>query len=320
MNWRVTASMLGTGALLLGLVAAGQGVAAAAARHDGSQTCTGTIDSPGTLAGTYRSNVVVTGACVVDAGPTDIRGNLIVAQGADLTAIFGQDDQTGSGNSNLTVHGNVIVQSGASVMMGCYPLVVPLWGATGILDLPDFPCTDDPNQNSPTLSATEVVDGNVISHNPLGVVLHNTTVRGNVVQVGGGAGEGCALVGIFSKYFGLPEWSDYTNVDVSGNLVVKDLDTCWFGELRDNVRGNMVANDDLSPPDGAEIATNVVHGNLTCRNDNVPVEFGDSDGQPNKVGGNAFGQCGFGVTADNPAPGDVTGVTPVPQPVSVPLH
>jgi hypothetical protein len=317
-TWLKARWVLVAGAIVLGISAAGQGMAAASPSHSGGNyTCTGTASSPGTLAGTY-ANVMVTGACVVDAGPVDIKGNLTVAPDATLAALYGLDDQTGTGNSDMTVHGNMVVQQGASVMLGCESLVIPLWGATQILDLPDFPCTDDPNQNAPTLNANEVIDGNLVANDPLGVVVHATTVHGNVVQTGGGAGLGCAAVGIFNQYFGLPDYSDYTDTTVGGNLSITGLDTCWFGALRDNVGGNMIVSNNLSTPDATEIATDTVHGNLVCQNNSPQEELGDSDGQPNKVGGNAIGECGFNVILLNP--NDVPGITGTPQPASVHLH
>ena len=315
---------LGSSGLLLGILTLSPQYAAAAQARTGTwggtYTCTGTLAAPGTLAGSY-ADVVVNGACVVNAGSVDIHGNLIIAPGASLAAIFGQNDQTKTGNSDITVHGNIVVQQGASLMLGCYSLVVSLWGATQLLDLPDFPCVDDPNQNAPTLNTHDVVDGNVIAHDPLGVILHNSLVRGNVVERGGGAGLGCVPTGIFNQYFGLPEYSDYASNKIGGKLVVSGLNTCWFGVFRESVRGNMAVSNNVAGPDATEIATNTVHGNLSCRDNSPAVELGDSDGQPNKVGGDATGECGFNVTLLNPPPSaGVTGVTPTPQPASVPLH
>src|SRR5437764_634769 len=47
--------------------------------HGGRSVCTGTLKTPGVLAGTYASNVMVTGVCGVNAGPTVVDGNLFVA-------------------------------------------------------------------------------------------------------------------------------------------------------------------------------------------------------------------------------------------------
>ncbi len=269
-----------------------------------AQTCTGTVDSPGTLAGSY-GNVIITGACVVDAGPVNVSGNLTIASGGALTAIFGLNDQTGSGNSNMTVHGNLVVDTGGSLMLGCYSLVTPLWGVTQLINVPDFPCFDDPNPGAPTLNTQDVIDGNLISNSPLGVVVHNTTIRGNVTQNGGGAGTGCANVGIFNKYFGLPEWTSYESNAIGGNFVVSGLNTCFDASLRNIVRGNMTVTNNtggvfFGSADATEFVSNTVYGNLACSGNNPAVQLGDSDGLPNKVAGNATGECGFNVILPNP--------------------
>ena len=324
-NFRTLSCWLGIGGLTIGTVLASPGLASAS---NGAQTCTGTIDSPGTLAGNYSGNVVVNGSCVVDAGDANIAGNLTIAPGGTLAAIFGMNDQTGSGTSNMTVHGNLVVEQGASLMLGCYSLIVTNWGVTQLIQLPDFPCNDDPNQSAPTLNTHDVVDGNLVSNDPLGTVVHNSTIRGNVIQNGGGAGTGCNNVGIFNKYFGLPEWSDYASNTIGGNFVVNGLDTCWNGSMRNIVRGNMVVTNNtggvfFGAADATEFATNTVYGNLNCSGNNPAVQLGDSDGSPNQVAGNATGECGFNVQLPNP--GLNSGVECPPcvrtyQPASVKLN
>jgi uncharacterized Zn-binding protein involved in type VI secretion len=317
--WRTLSCALGTGGLVLSALAAGQGVAAAAPRSAGTYICTGTLDSPGTLAGSY-GDVIVTGACVIDAGPVHVHGDLTVAPGADLTAIFGQDDLTDSGNSNLVVNGNLIVRNGASVMLGCYSLFVNVWGSTATVSVPDFPCFDDPSQSDPTLNTHDVIDGDVLAYDPLGLVMHQDVVHGNLIQYGGGAGLGCANVGIFNKYFGLPDYSDFANNRVGGDLRITGLDTCWDGFFRNHVRGNAVISRNTSTADGTEVGGNVVFGNMACDGNNPAVQLGDSNSTPNKVGGWASGQCGFGVVLENPPPEAGVTVPPTYQPASVPLR
>ncbi len=275
---------------MLGAVVAGPGSASATTAFPAggsAQTCTGTVDSPGTLAGSY-GNVVITGACVVDAGPVNVSGNLTIASGGALTAIFGLNDQTGSGNSNITVHGNLVVDSGGSLMLGCYSLVLPLWGVTHLINVPDFPCFDDPNPGAPTLNPQDVIDGNLVANAPLGVVVHNTTIRG-----------------IFNKYLGLPEYTEYGGNPVGGNLSVNGLDTCWDGLFRNVVHGNMTLTNNtggvfFGAADANEFASNTVLGNLACSGNNPANQLGDSDGSPNQVAGNATGECGFDVILPNP--------------------
>src|SRR5580658_3454130 len=170
-------SMTGIAALIVFAI---PGTAAAAPTGSGGNyTCTGTSASPGTLAGNF-ANVTIAGTCLVDAGNVNIAGNLTVADGASLVGDFGMNDKTDSGTSNLTVRGNVVVEFGASLMIGCYPLQVTLWGGGGLFTTPDFPCDDDPNafpamgNSAPTLSATEHIGGNLVAYDALGVVVHNT--------------------------------------------------------------------------------------------------------------------------------------------------
>jgi hypothetical protein len=301
-------------------MAASQGIAVAAPRSAGTYVCTGTLNSPGTLVGSH-GNVIIKGACVVDAGPAHVHGNLTLERGADLTAIFGRDDLTHKGNSNLKISGNLIVRKGASVMLGCYSKIVNLWTSpTGTSNVPDFPCLDDPNQSAPTLNTDDVLDGSVIAYDPLGLVMHRDFVHGSIIEHGGGAGLGCAAVGIFNKYLGLPDYSNFSNIQVGGDLRVTGLSTCWDGYFRNHVGGTMVVSRDISVPDGQEVGANIIHGSLLCHGNSPKVEFGDSNSTPSKVGGRATGECGFGVILPNPAPGEGVTVPPTFEHVSVHLH
>src|SRR5579862_354302 len=147
-KWRLLAG----GALMLGVMVASPTIAAAKSDHShGAQTCSGTFASPGVLSGTYSGNVLVTGVCLVNAGPAVINGNLsIEGSGAAVAAVFALNDHTGTGTSSLTVNGNVEVRDGATFFLGCIPR--------------SFACLDDPNQNSPTLSSAGVITGNLDEH------------------------------------------------------------------------------------------------------------------------------------------------------------
>jgi hypothetical protein len=313
--WRRLMCALGAGGLVLGALAASQGVADASATQAGISTCNGTATAPGELAGSYQ-DLVIQGECAVQNGPVTVHGDLIVAPNASLNAVFGLK------NSNLTVDGNMYVEKNASVMMGCDTVVVTLWIPTGLVSTPEFPCIDDPNQNAPTLSSHDVIRGNLTAIDSLGVVLHNTAVYGNVDENGGGGGNNCTNEGIFFQDIGFPQYSGYFDGSIGGNLSVTNLTTCWYGTFRVDIGGNLI-NDNITnnDPDGSEVATNVIHGSAVCLNDSPAVQFGDSNGEPNKVGGIAVGQCGFNVLAPNPAPeAGIIGVTPVEQHISVHLY
>jgi hypothetical protein len=285
------------------IVTAGAGASSA----DHPAVCTGTFTSPGVLAGNYHSDVVVQGVCAVNGGATRIDGNLIVASGAALNATFALDDQPGgSGPSNLSVGGNVLVQSGGTLALGCEPNASP--------------CTDDPaGSTGGTLTSTDHIHGNLVSTQSLGVLVHAATIDGNVLEAGGGGGAfsgpgaNCTPIGIFAD-IGSPVFSDYEDDNIGGSLVVTGLQTCWLGALRDNIGGTLIdSNNTMADPDANEVVQNTVRGSMVCLGDSPAVQFGDSGASPNVVGGFALGECAFGVTSPDPNYG-----TGGPQPVSVP--
>lgn len=68
------------------------------------------------------------------------------------------------------MNGSLFVQNGASMIIGCNP--------------DSFPCIDDSSATS-----TDSVSGNLVATQPLGLVVHNTTVSGNAIESGGGGGH-----------------------------------------------------------------------------------------------------------------------------------
>jgi hypothetical protein len=272
----------------------------------GTSTCTGTPEAPGLLAGTYRSNVVVTGVCVVDGGAAKVRGNLVIAPGAGLNATFALDDQPGgTGASSLTVNGNVIVQRDGLLAMGCEPNFST--------------CTDDPDQvHGGTLTGQNHVYGSLSEWHALGAIVHASTVGGDVTELGGGGGVSCdpPFPGLFGALQS-PAFSDYEDNTIGGDLTVAGLQTCWLGMLRNNVHGNLGAfHNTMADPDAGEIVQNTVHRDIACVANDPASQFGDSGASPNVVSGHAFGQCGFNVYQPDPnyPNGDGTGG---PQPISV---
>ena len=269
-------------------------------------TCTGTSASPGPLpAGTY-SSVTVTGVCAVNDGQVVVTGDVTVEAGGALVAAFANNVVGGSGTSGLTVDGNIDVGTGATLILGC--------------EAAHFACVDDPNQNNPTLNAAETVKGSLISSAPLGVVVHLTKVGGDVTEVGGGGGVNCTPTGIFAK-FQSPAYSDYEDNTMGGNLRVTGLNSCWFGALRNKVGGSATfGHITLADPDGSENLTNTIAGNL-LRPDNSPaIEYGDSGGSPNMVGGFATAQCAFDVKQPNPAAVPGPGGNPAGPLAPIALH
>jgi hypothetical protein len=261
--------------LAAGLLAVSAGPAAAK-----SNTCTGDLNNfpndVGVLSGSYSGNVVISGACAAFAGPTSVGGNLTVLPGSTLIAAFA--------SSPLTVSGNIDVKNGATLILGCFAS--------------SFGCFDDPNQDNPTLNGPASVGGNITETQPLGVIVHDATIGGNVTQNGGGGGLTCDPSGVFAL-LGPPVYSAYEDSSIAGNVGLNGITSCWLGMARDQVGGDVhVLNDQLADPDAIEIVLNHIQGNLVCQNDSMVWDSGDlSDDlfprvpQPNTVDGNRVGQC-----------------------------
>ena len=286
-RWRL-ANLLALCALVAAAVAATAGAAGAAPKASCSGDLSNIPASVGVLSGTYQGNVVVSGACAVVAGPTVVNGDLTVGSGSTLLAAFG--------SGSLTVNGNVLVQKGATLILGCLPT--------------SFPCFDDPFTNGqPTLSSPGSVSGNLIATQPLGVIVHNTTIQGHVTENGGGGGTSCAPPGGIFAVLGFPAYSDYEDNSIGGNLNVNHLNSCWLGMARDQVGGNLLLNQDqLADPDGAEVISNTVSGNLICHQNSMVWDSADlSDNlyprlwEPNTVTGTRVGQCVVAPPIDSPS-------------------
>lgn len=245
--------------------------------------CTGSQQSPGVLAGTYNSNVIVEGACAVDGGRAVVRGNLVLKPGSILLAAFALNHRTGVGPSSLRVNGNISVQSGATLVIGCDPQ--------------SSPCADDPAlkmpEEPPTLSSRSRVFGNLTSRGARSVIAHNDQINGNLTQTGGGGGVTC-------EPEGQEAFSAYEDSTVNGNVNVAGLESCWLGLARLHVRGNVrLSNNNLADPDAIEILANKISGNLVCRNNSMVWNSAEEHfgplfprvALPNKVSGHRGGQC-----------------------------
>jgi hypothetical protein len=200
-------------------------------------------EAPGLLAGQFNSGVVVEGFCAVNGGPAVVRGRLTITSGSTFAAAFALNDRGGTNPSRLTVYGDVVIQPGATVFLGCDPQ--------------SSPCFDEPNGSSRTR-----IFGNLTSREPFSVIVHNSIVAGNVSQTGGGGGITCFPEGgePFSNF------SAYEDSTVRGSVSVTGLESCWLGLARLRVAGNVkVINDQLSDADAIEILSNTINGNLTCR-------------------------------------------------------
>jgi hypothetical protein len=259
------------------------GSASVADAAGGTYTCSGTATSPGVLAGAHGS-VDVTGVCFVDAGPAVVHGTLTIARHGALLAVFARDDATGHGISGLTVDGDVSITKGGTALLGCF--------ATS------FACLDDPHQHHPTLDSHDVIHGNIVEVDPLGVILHDVSVKGNVTEDGGGGGLTCNPKGVFAQ-FQSPVYSDYEDSTIGGSLSITHLTSCWLGIARVHIHGDTtVANDRLDDPDAIEILANDIDGNLACSGDTMTWDSADLTNnlfprelERNQVTGERSGQC-----------------------------
>jgi len=247
------------------------------------------------LVGTINSNVMVKGLCAVPAGPAVVAGNVTVSAGSVLAAAFGLH------HSSLTVHGNIYVRAGAVALLGCNPA--------------NSPCIDDPNPNKPTLSSHLTVGLDLRSNLPLGVIVHNFTVAGDVIQTGGGGGVNCKPQGIFKAFMNSPVFSAYEVGTVGGDVRITDVHSCWMGVVQLKIGNTMVMHGNrLADPDAIEILANHITGSLICRGNSMVWNSSENGNglfprtpHPNTVLRNRKGQC---VLASPTTPGGPLGPGP----------
>jgi len=237
------------------------GAASAAPPH----RCSGSLDNPGVLSGTYRTKVVVSGFCTT-VGPTTVVGNLFVQRGSALIA----DD--------FTVTGDVHVQVGATLVGGP---------------------TEEGDESGPPPPPSFHVGGNLIATRPLGVVLHGSDIAGNVVENGGGGGFTCDPSGIFAA-FDSPVFSVIgEGSHVGGNVKISGLTSCWLGLTHSQIDGSVhVLHNNLADPDAIEILDNDIGGNIVCEQNSMMWDSADITEalyprfwEPDRVAGRRVGQC-----------------------------
>ena len=226
----------------------------------------GTCSGGSVTAGTY-SALTITGACTVDAGTVNVTRNLTVAPGGELIAAFG--------GSDVHVGGNVMVGANGVLILGCEPEA--------------FTCVNDTPPG--TMITHDTVGGNVISQGALAVIVHATTIDGNSITQGGGGGVTCGS-SIPNVPGGSPAYIDFEDNTIGGNSIIQGVQSCWAGYIRNHVSGNVIYQRNMfADPDASELTTNNVGRNMICFGNNPQVQFGDSHGTPNVIGGKALGEC-----------------------------
>ncbi len=239
-------------ALALGL----GGATAAADPNSGPTICPAAEVA---IAGTY-SNLTITGDEYVAAGTTlEVQQNLTIAPGACLDAFT---------LGTVTVAGNVSVERGAILALGCDPR----WNPNGVGTSP--PCDDS--------TTDDVVAGNLTAIDPLTMYLDGDTINGNLTSLGGGPGT------TLSPYVDFPI-KDNT---IDGRVDIVGWHGAWLGFMRNTVgRSVLLAWIADADPDSTEVVTNSITGSLVCFGNDPAPQFGDSGGSPNTVGGVKYAQC-----------------------------
>ena len=223
----------------------------------GNGSCSGGTIAPGTY-----GNLTINGFCMVDGGNVTVQHNVVVTSTGALNAIFS--------GSRLTVGGNLIVQSGGLLGLGCDPV--------------EFACMDNPDGTS-----NHSVGHNLIADGAVLMIVHDNRIGGNVEQSGGGGGFSCDS--LFPN--GPPAYTDYANNVIGGSASVTGLRTCWDGFSHNVVGGSVrLLDNQTALPDGNLADGNHISGNFTCLGDSPAPHLSDGPTQIlNVVGGAARGQC-----------------------------
>ena len=217
--------------------------------------CSGSFTTPGVLKGGYPNGVVVKGVCEVNSGKAHVVGTLTVTKGSALAAAFGEH------HSSLEVNGNLVVDKGAVVVLGCKANP----NGTGMA------CLDDHSKH-PTLTSHASVSGNIIASHALGLIVHNSAIGQSIKDIGGGGGPTCAVpkTGIFAA-FKSPVFSDLEDSFVGGDVRMNGLRTCWFGLARDTVQSYVTINiNKTADPDAIEVLANHIGKSLSCAGNRHP--------------------------------------------------
>ena len=130
---------------------------------------------------------------------------------------------------------------------------------------------------------TATIGGGVHATNAANVQLHFSTINGGI-DVHGGSGPDGGPFGI--------TWNTIEDSTVNGGYTESGYDGFWNGFFRNSVQGSVNLYDNVvADPDGNEVQTNTIHGNLNCFGNDPQPQSGDSGGSPNHVTGRETGQC-----------------------------
>lgn len=250
------------------------GVPIAVSTHvaaSGGTTCSGTLKAPGTLSGSY-SSVTVKGACLVVGQGATVAGTVTVTKNSTLVAA--------NGGAPLEVGGNLLVENGAALVMGCDA---------------ESPCL-----NNSTQVTGGNVTGNLIMNDALAAIVHEGTIGGSITDDGGGGGSTCSTSpGVFAL-FQSPVFSAFENITIGGHVNISDVHSCWMGIARDQIGGDTrLTSNTFADKDAIEVLANSIGGELSCSGnshvwDNHELGntlFPRAAPDNNSVSGEREGQC-----------------------------
>jgi hypothetical protein len=256
-------------------------------------------------AGTYGS-MIISGICYMPVGAIVIRGDLTVKPGALLDAATPGDPAANPLlSATVLVGGNVRVGRDGVLVMGCSPA----GGCTAV--------------------TYDRIRGNLTAIGALGVVIQAVSMAAappwwaaeaawRAAPARAGASpvpfrrRGPRTRHSATPTTGFPQYTDFEDSTIGGNLKVIGLQTCYLGSFRDQIAGNVAfVGNTTSDPDGNELGRNLVGGNLACLGNLPATQFGDSSAAPNMARGSAIGQCGFRVVLPNPAPSPTQSAGPL---------
>ena len=233
-------------------------------------TCVG-----GSVPSGFYLNLNIAGLCTVDRGSVQVEQNLTVLSGGTLIAAYGGTDNIRVG-SNLNVGGNLYVRTNGILILGCEPV--------------NQICLNDPDQSVGSYFTRDTVGGNLIAQDALAVVVHLVIVGQDVKMAGGGGGVTCS--GLLPSPLSGPPYGDFEDMIIGGRLTITGWQSCWLGFVRNAITNQVTFNNNVTAdPDGNEIVTNSIRGNLNCTGNNPSPQIGDSGGSLNNVFGHAHGQC-----------------------------
>jgi hypothetical protein len=164
------------------------------------------------------------------------------------------------------------VRTNGILVLGCEPV--------------NYICFNDPDQKVGSYFTRDTVGGDLIAEDALAVIAHLTVIGQDVRMTGGGGGVSCS--GSLPPPLSGPPYGDFEDMIIGGNLTITGWQSCWLGFVRDVITNKVTFNKNVTAdPDGNEMATNSIGGNLKCTGNNPSPQIGDSAGSLDNVFGHA---------------------------------